>query len=710
MANPFEEIWFPHRYKVFHGGRGSGKSFAVAEALIFLADMARIRVLCCREIQNSIRDSSYQLLRDTAERLGIAHHFKFTDSNIRNRNGSQFIFKGLNRNEQSIKSTEGVDVCWVEEAQTVSETSWDTLIPTIRKPDSEIWVTFNCLNADDPTTKRFIENPPPDAYVRKVNYNENPYFPAVLRKEMEWCKANDYEAYLHIWEGFPRTFSDAQIFRGRYAVEAFSDDLAKSAPRLFFGADHGFANDPSTLVRCFIIGRKLYIDYEAYGVGVEINELRTLYSSVPGFDKWTIYADCARPETNSYLTKHEHLRVLGAEKWQGSVEDGIAYLKSFEQIVIHPRCKHTADEFRCYSYKTDSKTNEVLPIPLDKSNHCVIEGTLIETERGSVPVEQVRSGDKVLTRKGFKRVLAAEITGTFRKVLTISTKCNTITCTAEHLIYTINRGFVRADEIVTGDVLLCLKQNQYLLMDTAGTDTQMRRAALTACTLSDQSKAGRFGCIATCGKKQTAKSLWGITFITKTGILLTTLSKIWNAYRGASTRIATRWLVSGSKTNSSILIESVIAQRFGTGVRKGTNGILNTQEQPGLDTPICQSANATSAERTSSRKRITTGFVQTPASPPTDVRKDLTTLKSPANGAGSSLQATNMQRFVFVAEPVLANIVQSKLAPRVYDLTVAEQPEFFANGILVHNCIDALRYALGTYIKGKARPFDMAED
>jgi phage terminase large subunit len=188
---------------------------------------------------------------------------------------------------------------------------------------------------------------------------------------MEWCKKNDYELYLHVWEGFPRTFSDAQIFKGRYTVEAFPDSLAESAPRLFFGADHGFANDPSTLVRCFILGRKLYIDYEAYGVGVEINELRSLYSSVPGFDRWTIYADCARPETNSYLTKKEHLRVLGAEKWQGSVEDGIAYLKSFEQIVIHPRCKHTADEFRCYSYKTDSKTNEVLPIPLDKSNHCV---------------------------------------------------------------------------------------------------------------------------------------------------------------------------------------------------------------------------------------------------------------------------------------------------------------------------------------------------
>ena len=371
MSNPFSELIRPHRYKVFHGGRGSGKSFAVAESLIAAADMVKLRILCCREIQNSIADSSYKLLKDTAARLGIANHFKFTETGIFNSNGSEFIFKGPLRNEQSIKSMEGVDICWIEEAATVSETSWQTLILTIRKPGSEIWVTFNCLNADDPTTKRFIDNPPPDAYVRKVNYNENPYFPDELRQEMEWCKKNDYELYLHVWEGFPRTFSDAQIFRGRYTVEAFPDDLAKKADRLFFGADHGFANDPSTLVRCFILDKKLYIDYEAYGVGVEINELRSLYSVVPGFDRWTIYADCARPETNSYLTKHERLHVVGAEKWAGSVEDGIAFLKSFEQIVIHPRCKHTADEFRLYSYKTDSRTNEVLPIPLDKSNHCV---------------------------------------------------------------------------------------------------------------------------------------------------------------------------------------------------------------------------------------------------------------------------------------------------------------------------------------------------
>lgn len=372
QLDPFREIWRPHRYKVFYGGRGSGKSWAVAEALIVMSDLACIRVLCCREIQNSIRESSYLILKDTAERLGIADRFSFLESEIRhNSTGSRFIFKGLLRNEQSVKSTEGVDIAWIEEAQTVSESSWEVLIPTIRKEGSEIWVTFNPLNADDPTTKRFIDSPPPDAYVRKVNFNENRFFPDELRKEMEWCRSNDYETYLHIWEGYPRTISDAQVFKGRFVVEPFPDDLWKKADRLYFGADFGFAKDPNTLVRCFILDGRLYVDHEAYGVGVEIDELPEFYRSVPGSTDWPIKADAARPETISYLANRCGFRISPAKKWQGSVEDGIAYLKSFEKIVIHPRCKHAADEFRLYSYKTDRTTDEVLPVIVDKNNHII---------------------------------------------------------------------------------------------------------------------------------------------------------------------------------------------------------------------------------------------------------------------------------------------------------------------------------------------------
>lgn len=370
MTDPFAELYEPHRYKVYYGGRGSGKSWAVARALIAMSDFGMTRILCCREVQNSIKDSSYQILKDMAERMGLANRFTFKDAEIvHNGTGSRFIFSGLLRNENSIRSKEGIDICWVEEASSVSQRSWDVLTPTIRKTGSELWLTFNPLTVDDPTNV-FIENPPPNAYVRKVNYWDNPFFPEVLREQMEWDKKNDFEKYLHVWEGYPLTISDAQVFKGRFVVEPIPDDLWKKADRLFFGADFGFARDPSTLVRSFIFDNKLFIDHEAYGVGVEIDELPQLYRSVPGADQWPIKGDSARPETISYLRRHGY-NIDGAEKWPDSIEEGINFIKSFDKVVIDPRCKHTADEFRLYSYKTDRLTDEVLPVVLDKNNHTI---------------------------------------------------------------------------------------------------------------------------------------------------------------------------------------------------------------------------------------------------------------------------------------------------------------------------------------------------
>lgn len=370
MSDPFADLYEPHRYKVFYGGRGSGKSWAVARALIAISDFCKVRILCCREIQNSIRDSSYQVLKDMAERMGLADRFWFKEAEIEHLGtGSKFIFSGLLRNENSIRSKEGIDICWVEEASSVSQRSWDVLTPTIRKTGSELWLTFNPLTLDDPTNV-FIENPPPNAYVRKVNYWDNPFFPEVLREQMEWDKQNDFEKYLHVWEGYPLTISDAQVFKGRFVVEPIPEDLWEKADRLFFGADFGFARDPSTLVRSFIFDNKLFIDHEAYGVGVEIDELPQLYRSVPGSDQWPIKGDSARPETISYLRRHGY-NIDGAEKWPDSIEEGINFIKSFDKVVIDPRCKHTADEFRLYSYKTDRLTDEVLPVVLDKNNHTI---------------------------------------------------------------------------------------------------------------------------------------------------------------------------------------------------------------------------------------------------------------------------------------------------------------------------------------------------
>lgn len=361
----FEDI----RYKVLYGGRGGAKSWQIADALISLAYSSKKRILCTREIQNSIKDSVHKLLKDRIEALGLANWFSITEKEIKSSVGSEFIFKGLRHGIQGIKSTEGVDICWVEEAQTVSANSWDVLIPTIRKEGSQIWISFNPDDENDPTYQRFVINPPDNCKVVKVNYYDNPWLPDTLRQEMEYCRRIDPEAHDHIWEGNPKKISDAVIFKGKYVIEAFDDDLYKKADRLFYGTDFGFSNDPATLIKCFILNDCLYILEEAYGIGVELDDLPRFYDSVSGSRQWPIKADSSRPETISYLAK-KGFNISAAKKWAGSIEDGIAYLKGFKQIIIHERCKHMAEEAAHYQYKTDPKTNEVLPIVLDKNNHC----------------------------------------------------------------------------------------------------------------------------------------------------------------------------------------------------------------------------------------------------------------------------------------------------------------------------------------------------
>jgi len=400
-AHKLSDLYYKKaRYKVYWGGRGSAKSWAFAEALIRLTASHALRVLCVREFQASIKDSSHKILKDTITRLGMDSWFHVTKEGITSRAGAEFIFKGLHGNEQGFRSTEGIDIVWAEEAAAISESSWRSLIPTIRKPGSEIWVSFNLVDEDDATYRRCV-HPGPGGHVdsellrqsgyeswvvcHKINYDENPYFPVNLRMEMEGDRERDYPLYEHIWLGMPLKISNAVIFSKNAIVREFPDDLWEKADRLMFGADHGFAQDPATLNRFFILEkhqwpgeevprRRLFIEYEAHGVGVELDELPEFYDSIPGARNWPIKADCARPETNSYLAR-KGFAISGAEKWDGSVKDGITHLKGFHQIVIHPRCVKTAEEARLYRYKTDKLQLDaygqplVLPVIIDKHNH-----------------------------------------------------------------------------------------------------------------------------------------------------------------------------------------------------------------------------------------------------------------------------------------------------------------------------------------------------
>lgn len=360
----------PARYKGAWGGRGSGKSHFFAEMMIeahiMEPDTASV---CVREIQKSLNQSVKRLLESKIESMNAGAYFEVQDAVIKNKNGKGIItFQGMqNHTADSIKSLEGFSRAWCEEAQSLSQRSLELLRPTIRRPGSELWFTWNPRNEDDAVDLLLRgDSPPPDSVVVPVNYMDNPWFPDVLKDEMEYDQRRDPDKFAHVWLGQYLKNSEARIFKN-WVVEEF-DRPDGTVYRL--GADWGFSVDPSVLVRCSVEGNRLYVDYEAYMIGCEIVNLPDLFDRVPESRKWFCRADSARPEVINYMQKNGYPKMQSAQKGPGSLEEGIAFLQSYD-IVVHPRCRHLIDELNSYSYKRDPRTEEILPLIEDKNNHVI---------------------------------------------------------------------------------------------------------------------------------------------------------------------------------------------------------------------------------------------------------------------------------------------------------------------------------------------------
>lgn len=374
----FVPLLGPGRYKGAYGGRGSGKSHFFAERLVeeCIADPTT-RAVCVREVQKSLDQSVKQLIEDKIEHYGVGDYFEALDTEIHvlNDDGERsglIIFQGMqNHTATSIKSLEGYRIAWVEEAQSLSRRSLDLLTPTIRMPGSEIWFSWNPLKPTDPVDSfmRSTESgDDPDIVCVNVNYHDNPWFgDTPLPGDMARDRRRDPDKYAHVWLGGYQRRSEAAVFRN-WRVEEF--DTPSDVSRFYYGADWGFSVDPSVLVRCFIEGDTLYVDQEAWQVGCEIKDTPALFDKVPGSRLWPIVADSARPETISHMKAHGFPRIKPALKGPGSLEDGVEFLKSYD-IVVHPRCPHVSDELALYAYKTDPKTEEVLPVLEDKDNHTI---------------------------------------------------------------------------------------------------------------------------------------------------------------------------------------------------------------------------------------------------------------------------------------------------------------------------------------------------
>lgn len=358
----------PARYLGAHGGRGSGKSHFFGEMLIERSIMQKTDAVCVREVQKSLDQSVKKLLEEKIESMNAGAYFEVQDKKILSKLGGLIIFQGMqNHTADSIKSLEGYDVLWGEEAQSLSQRSIDLMRPTIRKPGSQLWFTWNPDLETDPIDALLrCENPPPGTILVQANYRDNPKLPQVLRDELEYDQRRDPDKFAHIWLGEYRRNSEARVFRN-WTVEEFDVDPKATIRQ---GADWGFSVDPSVLVQCWIEGRKLYVPYEAYRVGCEIVDTPALFMQVPDSEKWPIIADSARPETISHMQRNGFPKIMSAVKGAKSLEEGVEFLKSFD-IVVHPRCKHLIDELTLYSYKTDPLTGLVMPVLADKDNHVI---------------------------------------------------------------------------------------------------------------------------------------------------------------------------------------------------------------------------------------------------------------------------------------------------------------------------------------------------
>lgn len=409
-AAAYEPLLVPSRYKGAHGGRGSAKSHFFADHLLEQAQLRdALRWVCVREVQKSLDQSVKLLLEDKIKEYGLTGVFNIAHAHIGTPGGGAIIFQGMqDHTANSIKSLEGYDGTWVEEAQTLSDRSLTLLRPTIRKPGSELWFSWNPSQPTDPVDKLLRSADRPDGcIVLGTTYRDNPWFPDVLRKEMEWDRRIDPEKYTHVWEGGYEKRSQARVFKNWHV-----EDFTLPEDTLFFlGGDWGYSIDPTTLVRCAEQRvnpitqqpwprKRLYIDYEVFDIGVEIDDLPAFFDGLlcgckppvkgvpqqlqcakPQLHAWArtkqIVADSSRPDTISYLRRHGYAGMEAAKKGANSVKDGVIFLQGYD-IFIHPRCVHTKDEFANYSFVVDDKViDPATNLPLvtnvleDKKNHII---------------------------------------------------------------------------------------------------------------------------------------------------------------------------------------------------------------------------------------------------------------------------------------------------------------------------------------------------
>lgn len=367
------------RYRWAYGGRGSAKtrSFALMTAVFGYQKGASGEsgvILCAREFMNSLEESSMEEVKQAIRSVDwLAAYYEIGEKYIRSKDGRiSYAFAGLRHNLDSLKSKANIFLCWIDEAEGVSDMAYSKLLPTIRGHGSEVWVTWNPESEGSPTDVRFRRKPPKesDGIGCEMNYNDNPWFPKVLEGErLADQERLDQNMYAWIWEGAYLVNSERQVLAGKVTIKEFTPTKEFGDP--YHGMDFGFAKDPTTAVRVYVHDDCLWVYQEAGKVGLDIDKTsQFIRERIPFIENFPVRADSARPETISYLQRHGIPKMVSVKKWSGSVDDGVMHLRGYREIIIHPQCQNTIRESRLYSYKID-KMGEILRAIEDNHNHYI---------------------------------------------------------------------------------------------------------------------------------------------------------------------------------------------------------------------------------------------------------------------------------------------------------------------------------------------------
>lgn len=375
MAFLNKEKW---RFKIVHGGRNGGKSHDFATSLAERGTQKKCLFLCLREYQKNLKDSVHRLLSDKInQEPALRQFYKIQRDTIIGKNGTEFVFSGI-KNAVNIKSFEGADVAWIEEAQTLSADSLRILIPTIRKEGSEIWFSFNPRAITDPIYQFMMSNRQ-NKKVVQINYLDNPNCPQLMIDEANELKAINYEFYEHDWLGKPYSVTDDVIFKGCYTVDDLGifynglqwlDDKS-NVYYMQYGGDFGFSAHPTALIEfCFIDDNTIYANRELHEYQLLITKYKEkIKEKIPQALDERVYWDCSSSDRIAQL-RADGLDAMGAKKGAGSVEAGIEYLKG-KRLIVHPRCKHLIYELDNYKYKTDKNSGIITTDIIKENDHLI---------------------------------------------------------------------------------------------------------------------------------------------------------------------------------------------------------------------------------------------------------------------------------------------------------------------------------------------------